>query len=228
MRIDKFLSALKYTTRRQVKKYLKTHQVIYLNQRILDASFDINPEDDIYIDKEKVYYKSSIHVMIHKPRGYICSKKDELYPSVLNLLKEPYSRFDFHIAGRLDVDTTGILILSTDGAFIHTLTHPKKHMNKVYEAVLNKPFVHEKQLREGVYVFDDQKREYFAKALNVLVDGNKVDITIDEGKYHQVKRMFLALDYKVLQLKRKSIGHLHLKNLNEGEYIEIEKEDVYD
>ena len=228
MRIDKFLSSLKYTTRRQAKKFLKSHHVLYLNQRIFDASFDINTNNDVYIDNDKVYYKDVINLLIYKPSGYICSKKDELYPSVLNLLKDPYHRFDFHIAGRLDVDTTGLLILSTDGSFIHELTHPKKHMPKVYEALLDKPFNHQKEMMQGVQILDDQKRTYLAKARHIVIDGKKVEITIDEGKFHQVKRMFASLDYQVIQLKRISIGNLQLKNLNEGEYIEIEKEDVYD
>lgn len=228
MRIDKFLASLKYTTRRQVKKFLKSHHVLYLNQRIFDASFDINTNDDVYIDHDKVYYKDVIHLLIYKPSGYICSKKDELYPSVLNLLKDPYHRFDFHIAGRLDVDTTGLLILSTDGSLIHELTHPKKHMPKVYEALLDKPFNHQTEMMKGVDILDDQKRTYHAKALHITINKNKVEITIDEGKFHQVKRMFSALGYQVIQLKRTKIGHLQLSNLSEGEYIEIEKEDIYD
>lgn len=228
MRIDKFLSALKYTTRRQAKKFLKTHDVLYMNQRVFDTSLDIDIHKDVYIDHHKVYYKDNIHVLLYKPSGYICSKKDELYPSVLNLLKEPYHRFDFHIAGRLDVDTTGLLILSTDGSLIHELTHPKKHLPKVYEALLDKPFMHEKDLFEGVYINDDQKRTYLAKALDISVNEKMVNITIDEGKFHQVKRMFSALGYQVIQLKRIKIGHLQLSNLSEGEYIEIEKEDIYD
>lgn len=228
MRIDKFLSSLKYTTRRQVKHFLKTHNVLYLGQRVFNGSLNIDTQHDVYIDDEKVYYKEVIHLAIYKPEGYICSKKDELYPSVLNLLKDPYHRFDFHIAGRLDVDTTGLLILSTDGSLIHELTHPKKHMPKVYEALLDKPFNHQTQMMKGVDILDDQKRTYHAKALHITVNENKVEITIDEGKFHQVKRMFSALGYQVIQLKRTKIGHLQLSNLSEGEYIEIEKEDIYD
>ncbi len=228
MRIDKLLSQLKYTTRRSANLFLKTHVVLYEQMRILDVKKNVDPTKKIIIDEKPIYYKEHIHLMINKPKGYVCAKKDNLYPTVLELLKEPYHRFDFHIAGRLDVDTTGLLILSTDGQFIHALTHPKKHVAKTYVATLDQKPLDLSKLLEGVHIKDDKNNLYLAKALNINIVNNEVTITIDEGKFHQVKRMFLALGYKVIQLKRIKIGNLLLNELKPGTYQEIRKEDIYD
>jgi 16S rRNA pseudouridine516 synthase len=227
MRIDKYLTQLKYTTRPQVKNYLKSHVVRHKTARVSDPKIKIDP-NHIYIDDQKVFYKEEIHLMINKPKGYVCATKDNIYPSVLLLLKEPYNRFDFKIAGRLDVDTTGLLILSTNGHFIHELTHPKKHVEKTYMATLDHVSNDIDNLLSGVMIKDDKQQIYLAKAIRLKVEDLEVEITIDQGKYHQVKRMFKAVGCNVLQLKRIKIGNISLNKLNESEYLEIRKEDIYD
>ncbi len=228
MRIDKFLSNLKYTSRSQAKKFLSMHAVRNGDVLIQNVKTNVDLEQGIYIDDQKVFYKENIYLMINKPEGYLSATKDQRFPCVVDLLKEPYNRFDFMIVGRLDIDTTGLLLLTTDGMFVHDVTHPSKHMPKTYIAVLDQNEVDCSKLLEGVYIKDDKNQTYFAKALACHVEGDTAKIIIDEGKFHQVKRMFEAIGCNVLQLKRISIGRLQLGNLEESSYKEIRKEDLYD
>lgn len=229
MRIDKFLSQLKYCTRSQTKAFLKNHVTMIKNERVLNASYIFNPDNEkVNIDGIDLYYKNPLHLMLNKPKGYVSATTDQLHPCVTNLLKEPYSRFDFKIAGRLDIDTEGLLILTTDGNFIHKITHPNQHLEKVYVATLDRDFTHQSELLKGVQILDGRNQPYLAVAIDIKVEDKEVTITIDEGKFHQVKRMFLILGYEVLYLKRIKIGKLELNDLALGEYREVGKEELYD
>ena len=229
MRIDKFLSQLKYCTRSEAKDFLHTHHVIYQNQRILLTKHDVNPEKyDINIDGENVFYKKDIHLMMYKPKGYLSANHDALHPCATDLIKPPYDRFDFSIAGRLDLDAEGLLILTTSGTLVHDITSPKKHLPKVYFVTLDKPFTHGEQLLQGVTILDGKDEPYTATALHLETHQEEVFITIDEGKFHQIKRMFQAVGYNVLVLKRIQMGELSLGKLQPGDYIEFQPEDLYD
>jgi 16S rRNA pseudouridine516 synthase len=227
MRIDKFLSNLKYGSRKQIKSFLNHHEVTINNQLIKNVSDEINPiEDELFIDGLKVFYQDEINLMIYKPKGYLSATKDNYQSVVTSLLKEPYNRFDYGIAGRLDIDSEGLLILSTNGNFVHEIMHPKSHINKIYEVILDKNFIHKDELLEGVYIHDKDNKLYLAKAIELIILDHHVTITIDEGKFHQVKRMFKKLNYEVLNLKRIQIGNLKLGTLKPGEYIEFRKENI--
>ena len=229
MRIDKFLSHMKITSRKDAKKFLKMTPLLVDGKRILDPSYDVNlDQESIFINDEKVVYKKDIHLMIYKPKNYLSANHDTRHQCVVELLKEPYVSYDFKIAGRLDLDSEGLMILTTDGHFQHEITHPKSHLPKTYEVRLDHPFNHEKELIKGVMIKDGKDNPYLAKALALKSDGFYVNIIIDEGKFHQVKRMFEHVGYTVLNLKRTKIGNLSLGNLKPGAYIEIEKEDLYD
>ena len=227
MRIDKFLSQFKYTTRSETKKFLSKHRVFVNDIRIFSSAYIVNPQEDIImIDGEKVYYKEHLHLAFYKPKGYLSAHHDSMHPCLFELIKDPYQRFDLVIAGRLDLDAEGLMILTTDGAFAHLLTHPKQHVEKTYEVILDKPFYHQQNLLKGVSIKDGKGEDYLAKALAIEVNKNHVKLSIDEGKFHQVKRMFLAVGYEVLQLKRIQIGKLNLNYLLPGDYVEIRKEDI--
>ncbi len=229
MRIDKFLSNLKYGSRSQIKDFLSQHQVILEGIRILSIKFDVDPNQDIiFLDEIPIFYKYPIYLAINKPVGYLSANRDPFYPCVVDLLKEPYHRFDYAIAGRLDIDSEGLLILTTDGSFAHQITLPKSHVPKTYEVLLNRDFDQHLALREGVTVKDGRNQEYVAQALSISSKLNQAWITIDEGKFHQVKRMFEAVGYLVLKLKRIQIGNLKLNDLPYGEYQEFRKEELYD
>ena len=229
MRIDKFLSQMKFCTRNEVKKFLKIHEVKIDDLIITSQQTHVDPlAQKIYVDGKLIYYEDPIHLMLNKPKGYISALKDKLYPSVINLISAPYDRFDFKIVGRLDVDTEGLLILTTDGQFLHEITHPNYHLPKTYEVILDKPLEDAKSLLEGVMIEDGHKNLYLARALNIECDKEKAWITIDEGKFHQVKRMFKEIGYHVLYLKRIQIGNLKLKDLKIGELRQINRSDIYD
>jgi 16S rRNA pseudouridine516 synthase len=227
MRIDKFLSNLKYGTRKEIKALLKTQQVFVNEIRVIDPTLSIDPNKDlVYVDGEKVFYKEHIHLMIYKPIGYLSANHDTMHRVITSLIEPPYNRFEYAIAGRLDLDAEGLLILTTDGNFAHQIMHPKKHIEKTYEVMLDKPFLHQNTLLKGILIKDAYNDEYFAKALDIKKDKEYVTIIIDEGKFHQVKRMFQAVGYEVLRLKRTSIGNLKLNDLKPGEYIEFERNDL--
>src|SRR5690606_10419376 len=128
MRLDKLLSNLKYGSRTEIKALIKKG-LISVNEKIVkNADMQIDPnKDQIVVDRETVFYKDIIILAMHKPAGYLSANQDKNDPVVIDLIKKPYDRFDFKIAGRLDKDTEGLLILTTDGDIQHEITHPKKH-----------------------------------------------------------------------------------------------------
>jgi len=229
MRLDKLLTHLKYTTRRQAQDYIKTHHITINQRRVLSVSYDVNPNHDtISVDDEVLFYEDPIHIVIYKPRGYLSANHDPLHPCVVDLIQKPYDRFDFKIAGRLDIDSEGLLILTTSGELAHQITSPKYHMDKVYQVQLNQTVSNPAKLLEGVEILDGKKQPYCAKAKKIEVEGCSATITIDEGKFHQVKRMFEAIDLKVLDLKRIQFGALKLDDLKPGQYRQFRKEELYE
>lgn len=230
MRIDKLLADLKYGSRTDVKKIIMGKHVL-INGILCDSpKVQIDPIcDTITINGEAVFYKDPIHLAFYKPQGYLSAHKDSMHRVLFTLLKEPYKRFDFHMAGRLDLDSEGLMILSTDGQFIHQITHPKRSIPKVYETVVDKHIDNEdiEILKSGVVIKDQYGKLYQAKAIELACLNDICHIMIDEGKFHQVKRMFKAVGYEVLNLKRISIGKLKL-DLKPGTYREITYQEVLD
>lgn len=230
MRLDKLLSNLGYGSRNDLKKACKNGRVLVNNEKVLDSSFDVDPQKDlIVIDDEEIYFNDNIVIMMNKPKGYICSNIDEKYPTVLNLIDNKYRRLDLDIAGRLDVDTTGLVILSNDGNLIHKIISPNNCIYKKY-LVETKDVIGEDFLKEIVkpMALIDKKGEYFIteKAMAELLDENHFYLDIKEGKYHQVKKMVEHLGNEVLNLKRISIGSLDVSSLNEGEYKILNQEEI--
>jgi len=229
MRLDKFLTQMKYGSRKDIKNLIKERHVQVDQVLVLDPSFDVLPEEStISVKGETVFYQPNVYLMLYKPKGYVSANHDAMHPCAVDLIKAPYDRFDLNIAGRLDLDAEGLLLLSNDGDFIHQVTHPKKHLPKTYEVLLDQPFEYAQELLDGLEIKDGKNETYLAKALSVSIKENHVIIIIDEGKFHQVKRMFGALGYEVLHLKRTQIGQLSLKDLNPGDYIPIRKEELYE
>lgn len=228
MRIDKYLSNLKYGSRTEIKKFIKEERVKVNNNIIKDSHYKIDPKKDVVIfDGEKIINFNEVNLILNKPEGYLSANKDNLHKVALDLIKEPYNRLDLKIAGRLDLDSSGILILTTNGKFAHKLTSPNSKIDKVYEVEVDKDISNYNILLNGVIIKDGKDNDYLAKALNILkIDKFKYHITINEGKFHQVKRMFKYLDANVLKLKRIKYGNLTLNNLKKGEYREFKKEDI--
>ena len=225
MRLDKFLVGLKYGSRNDIKKMCKDKNIMVNDKVVTSSDYNINPSLDIVkIKGEEVFYKENITLAINKPSGYICSNVDELYPSLLNLLEEKYKRFDFSFAGRLDQDTLGLVIISTDGELIHNIISPKKDIKKTYYVKTSKKIIDEYRLEEPLRLLDGKGEYYFTSGAKVSKKSDfELYLTINEGKFHQVKRMLEAIDNSVVLLKRISIGNYSLPtDLLEGKYIEID------
>ena len=230
MRLDKFLVNLKYGSRNDIKKFCKNSLIKVNGKAVKDSDLNINPNtDEIIVGEEVVYYKDNITLMMNKPAGYICSTVDEKYPSLLRILDEKYSRFDLNFAGRLDWDTEGLVILSTDGGLIHKITSPKKEMYKTYYVKTEKLIVNENVLLSPITLLDGNNNEYITKGAKITkISDYELLISIMEGKFHQVKRMVEYIDNKVVYLKRIKIGNLELPyDLETGKYIEIDPNVIF-
>ncbi|MDN0081256.1 16S rRNA pseudouridine(516) synthase [Crenobacter sp. SG2305] len=167
-----------------------------------------------------------LYLMLHKPGGYETSHRPLHNPSVFHLLPYQFEALGIAAVGRLDVDTTGLLLMSTDGQFIHALTSPKKLVPKCYRVTLKHSVVDElvARLLKGVYLKDDDEK-IIAETVTV-VDSYTIDMTITQGKYHQVKRMVAAASNRVMGLHRLSLGSVGLGDLAEGEWRRLSREEL--
>lgn len=227
MRIDKCLANMGIGSRKEVKSYI-SKGLIYVNGEVIKKSTQQVDEnrDKIEYNHEQIIYKPYIYLMLNKPQGVISATKD-YSKTVIDILDEKYQDRDIFPVGRLDKDTEGLLILTNDGKFAHDLLSPKKKVDKKYYAKLKHNLKEEdiKTFQNGIFF---EKENYLTKpAILEIISDDEAYITIQEGKYHQVKRMFHAVDNEVLYLKRVSMGKLNLdENLNLGEYRQLTQEEI--
>lgn len=210
-------------SRSEIKKFLKTCR-IKLNGKFEKSSntqVDID-KDEILFDDEIVIYKEFTYLMLNKPKDYISATFDPKLPTVLELLEFPYSNMELFPVGRLDIDTTGFLILTNDGKFSYNVTNPKKKVNKKYLVTLRDDISSNQieSLENGIYF---EKEDFTTENAKVEeLSKREIYLTISEGKFHQVKRMLEYVGNEVVELKRVSIGNLSLdEKLELGEYREI-------
>lgn len=226
MRLDKFLAHANYGTRREVKKIIRSGWVSVNDQIVKNDDFKIDENKDIIcVDNEQVIYQQFYYIMLNKPNGYVSAIIDDRYPTVIDLIYEDYA-LDLFPVGRLDLDTEGLLLLTNDGSLSHELLSPKKHVDKEYYVELEKDFNDQdiKTLEAGVAIND---QEVCKEAKVKRIDNNKMMLIIQEGKYHQVKRMMHAIDNEVTYLKRVRMGSLKLdETLPLGEYRALNEEEI--
>ncbi|OLN21648.1 16S rRNA pseudouridine(516) synthase [Domibacillus antri] len=230
MRLDKMLANSGIGSRKEVKKLLKSGGVTVNGKMVKDAKIHVDPEtDDVQLFDEPVEYREFIYLMMNKPDGVVSATEDKRDETVIDLLDDKHKHFEPHPVGRLDKDTEGFLLLTNDGQLSHQLLSPKHHVPKTYFAHIKGQVTEEdiKAFANGVTLDDG----YVTKPgeLVILSSGEESDIelTITEGKFHQVKRMFLAVGKEVLYLKRLSMGPLKLdESLELGEYRELTEEEV--
>ena len=229
-RIDKILSNLGYGSRSELKKLCKNGLVKVNGKVINNPGVQVDVEnDEILFDGEKVVYKEFIYLMLNKPDGYISATFDKRDPIVLDLIDKEDLIFEPFPVGRLDKDTEGLLVLTNDGQLAHRVLSPKKHVPKTYYAKVEGVVTEEdvKAFAEGVTL--DDGYETMPAELEILKsdDISEIELTIHEGKFHQVKRMFESVGKKVVYLKRLSMGKLKLdEGLALGEYRELTEEEV--
>lgn len=239
-RIDKILAHEGFGSRKDIKKLLRSAEVLLNGKQIFDPGTQFDPENDIItIDGEEIDLHQNIYLMMNKPMHTISSNKDGEHQTVFDLLddsfKTPYLQDKLHLVGRLDMDTEGLLLFTTDGELTHRLISPKSHISKTYLCCLDHPETAEhqqqiaQQFKEGIEVGPDDNEPGFRcePAEIVWKDESTAHLTIYEGKYHQVKRMFIAVGNKISYLKRLSMGQLQLDpSLEPGEYKYLSDEDL--
>ncbi|MBV1818698.1 16S rRNA pseudouridine(516) synthase [Bacteroidales bacterium MSK.15.36] len=220
-----------YGSRKEVKKLIKNNLVEVNGEKIKDPSINIDPEKDkIMVGDEIVNYRKFIYIMMNKPEGVVSATFDNYDETVIDLLEEEYQVFNPFPVGRLDKDTVGLLLITNDGELNHKLISPKWKVDKVYYAEINKEVKDEdvEAFKNGIVLSDGYK--CMPGKLEIIKsdeNGAEVYVTIQEGKFHQVKRMFESLDKKVVYLKRVKFGNISLdENLEEGEYRELTEEEL--
>lgn len=239
-RIDKILSHNGFGSRKDIKKLLRTCEVLVNGKRIYDPGFQFSKErDTITIDGEEIDLHDNLYLMMNKPQHYVCSTKEGDHETVFDLLDDslrtPYLQDKLHLVGRLDMDTEGLLLFTTDGELTHRLISPKSHINKTYLCGLEHPetAAHQTEIttkfEAGIEVGPEDNEQGFTcqPAQIKWIDEKTAHLTIYEGKYHQVKRMFAAVGNKIVYLKRISMGQLKLDDsLELGEYKELYESDL--
>jgi len=228
MRLDKFLSNLKLGSRKEITKDIKKGLVKVDNVVIYDNGFKIDPKNNkVEYNSKLVTFRENINIAIYKPKGYLSANIDQMHQVVISLLPLQYKSYDFKISGRLDLDSEGLLILTTNGNLVSQITNPRKQIEKTYVVETNLDIDNFESLLDGVIIKDGKNNNYLAKAIKITkFSSKKFEIVISEGKFHQVKRMFKYLGTEVTGLKRIQIGKLKLGDLKPGEYFEFKREDI--
>lgn len=227
MRLDKFIAENTGLTRSQAGKALKSGRVTLNGQIEKNGAIKISEADQICFENEPLaWVDEGQYFMLNKPQGYICSNDDGEYPTVFQFFDYPLMT-KLHTAGRLDVDTTGLVLLTDDGQWSHRITSPKHHCEKTYLVTLADPVedFYVEKLAQGILLRGE--REPCLPAQLEILDDYNVNLTISEGRYHQVKRMFAALGNKVEALHRWRIGNVVLdENLGEGEFRPLTNNEI--
>lgn len=224
VRLDKFISSQTKLSRSDAVKSIYHHKVKVNDRTASDPGMKINTETDtVTFNGEPLVYEEFVYYLLNKPSGVICATEDNQHKTVCELVPMDIPVFP---VGRLDIDTEGIILLTNDGKLSHDLTSPKKHVDKLYYAELDEDITEEMiEAFEKGFDYGEEKPSLPGKLEKV--GEKKALVTIHEGKFHQVKRMFKTFDREVLYLKRLSFGKLTLpENLSAGEYIKIKKEDI--
>lgn len=218
LRLDQFVSQSTGMSRKQATHYIRQKRVLVDGNIVNKASQHIAPNMTVLLDQTPLSLPGQIYLMLNKPTGVVSATKDSTQRTVLDLIDHPH-RHTLHIVGRLDKDTTGLLLLTNDGQWSHRITSPRHHVPKTYLATLAEPLTETaaEPLRRGIVLQGEKQATQPAEVL--ILPGQQVRITIHEGKYHQVKRMFAAVGNHVCALHRERIGDWVLsEDLAAGEW----------
>jgi 16S rRNA pseudouridine516 synthase len=226
MRLDKFLSNNTAYSRAQVHRFIRSGDVSVNGESKVKADQKILDTDDIYLHQELITSQPPRYLMLNKPAGYVCANHDSENPIVIDLLDE-VRKEDLQIVGRLDKDTTGLVLITDDGQWNHQITAPVSHCQKAYLVTLADPISSEttQLFKQGVLL--DGEKKLTAPAELELLGSHQAKLIISEGKYHQVKRMFAAAGNKVVTLHREKIGNLLLDPaLKPGQYRSLTSQEI--
>ena len=227
-RIDKIISKQTNYSRKEIKKILSQGMVYVNNQQVKkpEGKYDEN-NISIKINGKEVEIKKHIYLLLNKPEGYISTTDTKTEKTVLDLIPDKYKNRELFPAGRLDKDTTGLMLITDDGQLAHNILSPKKHVKKIYEVTIDIPTTEEmvKGFKDGVKLNDGE-----CKSATMEITGEyTAKVTLIEGRYHQIKRMFGCFGAKVIKLHRVCMGNLELPkdlevgNVREATEVELEK-----
>ncbi len=227
MRLDKFLSQQLGISRSLILRELRAGLVTIDGEMVKSGSTKIAPEQEVaYNGNVLTQILGPRYFMLNKPIGYVCSTDDPVNPTILYFIDEPLA-YKLHAAGRLDIDTTGLVLLTDNGQWSHRITAPKHHCEKTYHVTLEEPIAEgvAEQFQKGVQL--NGEKDLTKPAKLEIITPTEVKLTISEGKYHQVKRMFAAVGNHVSALHRERIGDITLdETLAEGEYRPLTEEEI--
>ena len=235
IRIDKYLADCGIGTRSEVKKYIKTKQITVNGKLVAKPEQKIDENVDVVCFKSQpITYEKYVYYLLHKPAGCVTAKQDNVHKTVMECFPEEVRAKDIAPVGRLDLDTEGLLLFTNDGPLTHHLLSPTHHIPKTYYAILDKevPESAIELFKTGVDIGDDKPTlpaELIILPTVVKEDENatySAELTIHEGRFHQVKRMFEAVGCTVTYLKRLSMGSLVLGDLKIGEYRKLTEEEI--
>ena len=226
LQLDRILQSQGFGTRKWCRELIADGDVSIKDVPITDSHTSIETDGlEFSVFGETHRYREHLYIALNKPANYECSRKPSHHPGVHSLLPEQFARRDVQPVGRLDHDTTGLLLMSDDGAFIHAQSSPKRHIPKVYVASTHEPVTAQlvDKLLGGVKLHDEP-----APLLAVscrIVGTHQIEIVLEQGKYHQVKRMLAAAGNHCTALQRSQIGNLKLDSLGlaEGEWLYLDK-----
>ena len=231
MRLDKYLAEMGVGTRQEVKKQIRQGKAAVNGTVVKAADTKIDEtSDEVTISGRNISYVSYEYYMLNKPAGVVSATEDRRDTTVIDLIKEK-KRKDLFPVGRLDKDTEGLLLITNDGDLAHRLLAPKKHVDKVYYAKIDGMVTEEdvKRFAEGIDIGAEEEEMTRPAKLDIMksAEESEIRLMIHEGKFHQVKRMFLAVGKEVTYLKRERMGTLCLdENLKPGEYRLLTEEEI--
>lgn len=225
-RIDKIIASQGQYSRKEVKALIAKRRIAADGRIVSSSSEKADPMTMLLtVDGKPLEFKRNLYLVLNKPKGYVSATEDREHPTVLELVPQEYRGRDLFPAGRLDRDTTGLMIITDDGVLAHNILAPKKHVPKRYHVELDIPVTEEMRLgfSEGVMLNDG-----VCKAADLIKTGEKTaEVTLREGRYHQIKRMFGCFGAEVVELKRFGMGKLVLpEDLAEGECREMSEEEL--
>ena len=230
MRLDRWLATLGTGSRSETKAWIRGGEIAVNGRIIRDSALSFDTEkDELTLRGKPLDGRTTRHVMMYKPAGVLTAARDPKQPTVMDLLPEVYRSIGCMPVGRLDKDTTGILIFTCDGEMSHRLLSPARHVEKVYRALVEGkpgPETAEK-FAAGMDLGDFTAQPARLEILRAGEESSLAEVTVAEGKFHQVKRMFAAAGHEVLQLHRRAFGPLELDpGLREGEWRELTAEEL--
>jgi len=227
MRLDKFISQQLEISRAIAHREIRGQRVTVNGEVVRDTAFKLLPDHEVVYDGNVLQMQTGPrYFMLNKPQGYVCSTDDPDHPTIIYFIEEPMA-FKLHAAGRLDIDTTGLVLLTDDGQWSHRITSPRHHCEKTYRVTLESPVSDDTaaQFTAGVQLHNEKSLTKPAQLEVITL--TEVLLTLSEGRYHQVKRMFAAVGNRVVGLHRERIGDISLDaDLEPGEYRPLTAEEI--